>query len=152
EAERIDVEVDGVLQLVDRQPVSIDRVPQPNKREIGQEPALPDFLYAVLLQGFPFQQAKTFTAERIPAGQDVLVEFLLRKRGIGQPLVADEADQQPDREGAAAEAECVDLVVRTPVIARQERVEVAYVAGETDAEGTAEQRQWAKRGRANAIV
>ena len=73
------------------------------------------------------------------------------RAGRYDALVADQADEHPDRERAAAEAEGVDAVAGLVVLA-EEAVEPQEISLEADAECPAEEGEGLERGRPDAVV
>ena len=160
-------------ELVDREPVSRHRVPHADEPD-RQRRGVGDAVVAGLGVGF---EALTLLAEAdhgvpssaqegdmglaapsesLPAigavgGGDLALQIGLVPRVGDDPLVQDQADQDPGREGSPAEAERIDLVAR-PVRAADEGVEVAHVAGEADPEGPAQHGERLEGRGADAVV
>ena len=72
--------------------------------------------------------------------------------GLDEPLAVDQPHHDPDREGAAAEAEAEQFVVGIAIVAAGEFVEGDDVAPQAETESAAEDGHWLERRGSDAVV
>src|SRR5229473_1881259 len=158
---RHDPPADAARHLVHRQAIGGHRVPHPDEADVldlaivalvvrDRQQRVPNCPEPVL--GMPGPQRVVALAAIIPVGGDRLVIELGFAAGGYQTLIENQADDDTDGEGAATEAEAVDIVAVALVVAAGEFVDVDDVPLQAEAERAAKNRPRLERGGADAVV
>src|ERR1700738_702625 len=147
--------------LVQWQAIGGHRVPDPHETDVldwaivalvilDRQQRITD--RAIPILGVPGPSCMVALATIFPVGGDrLLIEFGFTLGG-DKALIENQPDHDPNREGAAAESEAVDIVVFVLVVAADEFVDVDHIALQAEAERAAEDRPRLERRGADAVV